>query len=162
MRNQTVLNGETNGRKSYDFGQASEGAPCRSFPDTQFFRDVSPRASLCSQIGNPGGVHHDFRPAQPPTLGASDVQTALHLLGNSSALLFGDRGDDGDYSVLNDSARIEILLSEAPASFSLRRNMLAGSVLHHGCIDSSSSKVVVHRIGLCRLLDLQPRPARRR
>ena len=87
---------------------------------------------MCSQIDNSIYIHDDIQPGQSHALGVRYVQTSLHFLGNSSAVLFGDRGDDGDYSVLNDSTRIEILLGQAPASFSSWCDLLAGSVVDHG------------------------------
>jgi hypothetical protein len=46
--NEAILGDDATTSNSYDFGQASDGALSRAFSDTQFLRDVSPRASLCS------------------------------------------------------------------------------------------------------------------
>jgi hypothetical protein len=109
--------------KSYDFGQVKKfslGHPLLNPVLSESRGNEHPNIHVLAI-----NIHDDTRPGQSYALGARYVQTSSHSLGNASTPLFGDRGDDGDYSVLNDSARIEILLSEAPASFSSRHDMLA-------------------------------------
>src|SRR5271165_410693 len=112
MRIETVLDGETNGRKSYDFGQASNSSLCRPFSDTHFLRDFSPGVPLCPQIGDPSSIHNDFGSPKARSLGARNIETSTYPLRNSHTLLFCDCGDDSDHCVLKDTAGIEILFSE--------------------------------------------------
>ena len=50
--------------------------------------------------------------AEALALRAGCFQSSFDPLRNADSLLLGDRGDDGDYRVLENPARIEILLSE--------------------------------------------------
>ena len=69
--NEAIVVSESIAPNSYNFGQAGDGPLRNPFsPGAQLRRYVRPGAALCSQIGNPIDIRHDFRPIQTLALGA--------------------------------------------------------------------------------------------
>ena len=122
------------------FGQAVEGPLRCSLAESCLSANRRPGRASVAQRGNLASIHGYTRPAEFDTLCAGCFQACPYTLRNADALLLGDRGNDGDYRVLEDPAGIEILLGEAPVADSVGREpvkMLEG--FEHTLVGKPSS-----------------------
>ena len=97
------------------------GTVHRADSDAKLLRYLRPGSPLLPERGYPADVDDDLRASEPVALGASCFESGLNSLRDSDPLLFRHCGNDGDNSVFEDPARIEILLGESSVADAVGR-----------------------------------------
>jgi hypothetical protein len=104
--------GNRDSRKAFhlgDFRKLLIGAVRSVNSDAKLLCDLWPGTALCSQSGNPRGIHGYTRPSDPPPLRPRIPQPRLHTLHDQAALQFGNGTEDGKDHLAGRRARIHLL-----------------------------------------------------